>query len=104
MYAQIAAAAVAIFLGQVRDRTTGQPLPSVSVEVGGRHARTDSAGRFRIAGLRAGPQQVTVTSKDVPTQVFHVTVKEPSTRSDLRVCSTTLDYDCSKTIAPTGNG
>jgi hypothetical protein len=89
------ALAVATVSGQIRDRTTSQPLPGVTVAVGTRHATTDSRGRYSLKTVPSGPQTLTVRSTDVPPQHFRITVKAPATRFDARVCSMTLDYNCS---------
>jgi protocatechuate 3,4-dioxygenase beta subunit len=101
--AQAAALTAAVLLGQVSDRTTGQPLPGVIVQVGTLHTTSDKAGRFTLKGVRAGAQTLTASSSDVPVQHFHATVAEPSTRFNVRVCSTTLDYDCSGTTGGSGS-
>lgn len=87
-----------VLSGVVRDQTTGQPLIGVSVQVDGQHSVTDSAGHYLIKGVHPGVHTLTIGSKDVPSQRFHVTVKPPSTRFDMRACSTTLDYNCSGPI------
>ena len=84
----------AIVAGTVGDRTTGQPLPGVTVSIGSAHAMTRADGRFRLTGVKPGPAALTVESDDVPPQRFSVKVGAKTTRADLRVCSTTLDYNC----------
>lgn len=84
----------ALLIGTVSDRTTGQPLPGVSVSIGAVHATTRADGSFRLAGVKAGRTTVRTESDDVPPQHFAVTVGKVSSRLDLRVCSTTLDYNC----------
>ncbi|MGH7661456.1 MAG: carboxypeptidase regulatory-like domain-containing protein [Vulcanimicrobiaceae bacterium] len=81
--------------GVIRDRTTSQPLPGVTVAIGSRHATTDSNGRYALKAVASGPQTLIVRSNDVPPQRFHLTVRAPATRFDMRVCSMTLDYSCS---------
>jgi len=90
----------AILAGFVRDQTTGQALAGVSVRIDGKHAVTNSAGHYIVNGVRPGTRTLTIGSKDVPSQRFRVMVKSPSTRFDMRACSTTLDYSCS---GPAGN-
>lgn len=102
--AQAAALCAAVLLGQVRDRTTGQPLTHVLVEVGGRHATTDGSGRFSLAGLALGKQTVTLSSSDVPPQRFQIVLTQPVTRFDVRACSATLDYSCGGGSSSPGNG
>jgi RHS repeat-associated protein len=47
--------APASLTGTIRT-TAGAPLPGVTVSIGSRHARTDTAGRFRLTGLPQGMQ------------------------------------------------
>jgi hypothetical protein len=42
--------------GTVVDRTTGEPLQTVAVRVGGRQTYTDAAGRFRLERVPLGDQ------------------------------------------------
>ncbi len=93
-----------VLSGVVRDQTTGQPLPGVSIHVDGKQSVTDSDGHYLIKGVHAGARTLTIGSKDVPSQRFHVTVKPPSTRFDMRACSTTLDYNCSSSAGSMQNG
>ncbi len=86
--------AVLVFSGRVLDRTTGQGLPHVVVEVGNARATTDANGRFSIRNAKPGRSNVTVKSDDVPTQHFPITIGTTGAHLDLRVCSTTLDYNC----------
>jgi hypothetical protein len=85
---------LSVLLGSVADRTTGQPLPGVRVELGAAHATSRADGSFRLSGLKAGHATLLVSSDDVPPQRFPVTVGAATTHVDLRVCSTTLDYNC----------
>jgi hypothetical protein len=50
----------AVVIGRVRDTSSGAPVASARVRIGPRTAVTDSAGRFRISGIRSGPQPVEV--------------------------------------------
>lgn len=86
--------ALAVLLGSVADRTTGQPLPGVSVIFGSAHATTRADGSFRLVGVKPGHGTLTVESDDVPPQHVPITVGAKPARVDLRVCSTTLDYNC----------
>lgn len=103
-FAALFAAALAIVAGQISDRTTGQPLTGVNVQIDGKHAITDDRGHYAVKGVRPGVRAMTIGSKDVPAQHFHVTVKEPSTRFDTEACSTTLDYNCSTPAGLPQNG
>src|SRR5579875_88278 len=87
--------ATAIVSGQIRDRTTGQPMPDIRVTIGSRRTSTDAGGRYSLRGIPSGTQTLVVQSNDVPRQTFQVDVNAPSTRFDARVCSMTLDYSCS---------
>jgi hypothetical protein len=86
--------AFAVLLGTVNDRTTGQPLAGVTVSVGSAHAVSRADGSYRLANVKPGPATLTASSDDVPPQQFTLTVGATTTRHDLRVCSTTLDYNC----------
>jgi hypothetical protein len=92
--ALIATWTLAVLVGNLADRTTGQPLPGVSVSIGAAHAMSHSDGSFRLTGLRPGHATLSVSSDDVPPQQFPVTIGNASSRVHLRVCSTTLDYNC----------
>lgn len=85
--------AFAIVTGSIADRTTGQPIPGVTVSAGAAHSVTNAEGAFRLVVPKAGPVVLSVSSDDVPPQQFPVTAgaKAPVR---LRVCSTTLDYNC----------
>jgi hypothetical protein len=96
--------ALAILTGQITDRTTGQPLSGVNVQVDNKHAVTDGSGRYAVKGVASGARWVTIGSKDVPSERFRVTIKAPSTRFDMRACSTTLDYSCSGPAGSMQNG
>jgi hypothetical protein len=85
---------LAVLLGSVADRTTGQPLPGVHVSLGTAHTTSRADGSFRLSGLKPGRATLSVSSDDVPPQRFPVTIGPATTRADLRVCSTTLDYNC----------
>src|SRR5690606_8705931 len=50
--------------GRVTDAATGEPVMDVDVSAGGVHTATDFRGEFRIAGLPAGSQRVTVHTVD----------------------------------------
>ena len=98
------ALAAAVLTGQVTDKTTGQPLPGVRVllTVHGSPATkrspagwTNAQGRYRIANVRPGTYDVSLSSDDVPTQLFHLKVGAKSPQSaDFVACSITLDYSC----------
>jgi hypothetical protein len=89
----ILAIALVIVAGSIVDRTTGQPLPGVTVAIGSVHTVSRADGSFRLTVAKAGPAVVTVSSDDVPPQQFNVKVSPPA-HVNLRVCSTTLDYNC----------
>ncbi len=86
--------ALAVLIGNLADRTTGQPLAGVRVSLGAAHATSHADGSFRLTGLKPGHATLSVSSDDVPPQRFPVTVRSAPSRVDLRVCSTTLDYNC----------
>jgi hypothetical protein len=90
----IPALLLAVLVGTVSDRTTGQPLPGVRVSAGAAHATSRADGGFRLTGVKPGSATLSVESDDVPPQSFMVMVGKTTSRADLRVCSTTLDYNC----------
>lgn len=81
-------------MGTITDRTTGQPLSGVVVNIGSVHATSHDDGTYKLTGVPPGKTTLTVSSDDVPPQRFPVMVGTATTRADLRVCSTTLDYSC----------
>ena len=85
---------LAVLLGTITDRTTGQPLSGVLVTVGAAHATSHDDGSYKLSGVAPGRVTLSVSSDDVPPQRFPVTAGASTTRVDLRVCSTTLDYNC----------
>jgi hypothetical protein len=94
MTSRLALLTAAVILGIVGDRTTGQPLPGVTVSIGSVHARSHTDGTFTLVGVKPGHATIGVESDDVPPQHFSITVGAKTSRADLRVCSTTLDYNC----------
>jgi TonB-dependent starch-binding outer membrane protein SusC len=97
-FAPFAALALAVLVGHVTDKTTGQPLPGLDVQVGGAHplhARTAADGSYRVAGLKPGRYDVTISSDDVPPRSSQVTIgNEKQHTLDVVACSVTLDYSC----------
>jgi hypothetical protein len=89
----ILAIALVIVAGSISDRTTGQPLPGVTVTIGAAHAVSRADGSFRLSVAKAGAAVLSVSSDDVPPQQFNVKLAPPA-HVNLRVCSTTLDYNC----------
>jgi hypothetical protein len=89
---------LAVLLGHVTDKTTGQPLAGVEVLVTGKqsaHTYTKADGMYRLPQLEPGRYLVTLSSGDVPTQLFHVTVGSSKEQTyDLVACSISLDYSC----------
>ncbi|SRR5579884_1239034 len=100
------ALAAAVLVGQVTDKTTGQPLPGVRVLLtphGTQTVRkapagwTSREGRYRIANVPPGKYDVSLSSDDVPTQLFTVTVRSNKNQTaDFVACSITLDYSCGR--------
>ncbi len=90
----IAPVALAVLIGTISDRTTGQPLGGVTVAVGAVHAVSHADGSYRLSGLKPGPATLTISSDDVPPQHISVTIGATSTHADVQACSTTLDYNC----------
>ncbi|HET6894471.1 MAG TPA: carboxypeptidase regulatory-like domain-containing protein [Candidatus Baltobacteraceae bacterium] len=93
-----AALAATVLLGQITDRTTGQPLRGVQVQVTqGRatlRARSDADGRFTIKGVSPGTHTLRYLSDDVPPRTISVKVHGAKDRISITACSTTLDYSC----------
>ncbi len=90
----VAVLAFAVLIGTVTDRTTGQPMPNVTVTVGAAHATSRPDGTYRLTGVKPGKTSVTASSNDAPPQRFPVTVGNATTHLDLVLCSVTLDYNC----------
>jgi hypothetical protein len=90
----VAAWLFAVLIGSVVDRTTGQPLPGVTIALGNLHAISGTDGTFRLSGVKPGRATLNVSSDDVPPQTFSVTVGTTTSHVALRLCSTTLDYNC----------
>lgn len=90
----VAAWVFAVLIGTVADRTTGQPLPGVVVTLGNMRTMSHADGTFRLNGVKPGHAMLSVSSDDVPPQTFPVTVGAKTSHVALRVCSTTLDYNC----------
>jgi hypothetical protein len=84
----------AVLIGTITDRTTGQPMPGVAISLGAAHATSHADGTYKLTALKPGRASVTVSSDDVPPQHLPVSVGPATSRADLRVCSTTLDYNC----------
>ena len=76
---KIAALLLTLVLGQFTDRTTGQPLHGVHVElVRGtttRRAVSGEDGRFTLRGIRPGSYTLHYFSEDVPPKSLTVTVR-----------------------------
>jgi hypothetical protein len=85
---------LAVLVGTVTDRTTGQPMPNVTVAVGAVHATSRPDGTYRLSGVKTGKATVTASSNDAPPQRFPVTIGSATTHLDLVLCSVTLDYNC----------
>lgn len=92
-----AALAVTILIGQVTDKTTGQPLVGVQImaTVHSTHAvaTTNKHGLFHL-NLPPGKYTLHLSSADVPPQQHELVVKGKQQSVTLRACSTTLDYSC----------
>lgn len=86
--------AFAVLIGTLTDHTTGQPMPGVVVTLGNARATSHADGSFRLNGVKPGRATLSVSSDDVPPQTFPVTIGGTSSHVALRVCSTTLDYNC----------
>lgn len=69
------AAQEAVLAGTVTD-SSGGPIPGARVEIvgTGRQARTDDGGRYRLAGLAPGQQEIQVTAASYQTVIRRVTL------------------------------
>jgi hypothetical protein len=85
---------LAVLIGSIADRTTGQPMPGVTVTLGAAHAVSRADGSFKLNGVKPGHATLTLSSDDVPPQHLPVTIGPATSHAVLRVCSTTLDYNC----------
>lgn len=89
--------AVTILIGQVTDKTTGQPLVGVQI-TGTLHsshfaATTNEHGLFHL-NLPPGRYTLHLSSSDVPPQQHDIVVKGKHQSVTLQACSSTLDYSC----------
>ena len=91
---RVAPLALAVVVGTITDRTTGQPLTGVTVAAGAVHTTSRADGTYRLGGVKPGRMTLTFSSDDVPPQHLTITVGTTPSRADLRACSTTLDYNC----------
>ncbi|MBV5331464.1 hypothetical protein JZU69_03525, partial [bacterium] len=64
------ARATGTILGQITNVDTGSFLPNQLVTAGGMQSITDSSGRFELAGLPTGTQNLLVYSMDGMYQTF----------------------------------
>ncbi len=103
-YALAPTLAMAVVMGQVHDRTTGQPLAHVKVTLGSSHTTTDGAGRFTFRNVKPGSPQLTLESDDVPQKRITVHIGTANVHLDVEACSTTLDYNCSAPLPGTQSG
>jgi CarboxypepD_reg-like domain len=89
---------LAVLIGTITDKTTGQPLEGITVTTtAGSHTlqtRTDTAGHFMLRGIGNGTYTLHFSSRDVPAQSAQVRAQGASTHVTLEACSTTLDYTC----------
>jgi peptide/nickel transport system substrate-binding protein len=60
--------------GTITDATTGLPIPSATVTVGGFSAVTDSSGHFLISNVTAGSYQISVSAAGYKTGSQSITV------------------------------
>jgi hypothetical protein len=97
--------AIALLLGQITDKTTGQPLRGVQVRIrqgaATLRAVTGEDGRFRLSGVRPGAYVLNYSSDDVPPGSVRVRVSGAREAIRITACSTTLDYSCT---GPGGGG
>jgi len=89
-----------VLSGHIVDKTTGQPLPNVTVRSGTSHAKTDAAGHYALRGLHPGRITIVLESDDVPPQSFDFNLKRLPAHLNFQACSTTLDYSCAQPGPP----
>lgn len=94
----IAAFAFTLLVGHITDRTTGQPLTGVHVEIvqGQKtlRATSDADGTFHVSGVQPGKHTLRYSSDDVPPKAVSITVSGRKQQLQIAACSTTLDYSC----------
>ncbi len=95
--APIAALALAMLVGRVTDRTTGQSLAGLNVTtIGPTHAvaRTGADGRYMFRHLRPGKYTLVIRGKGVPTVRTRISLAGRTTTKNVVVCNVALDYSC----------
>ncbi|HEY9179119.1 MAG TPA: carboxypeptidase regulatory-like domain-containing protein [Candidatus Baltobacteraceae bacterium] len=94
-----------LLIGQFTDKTTGQPLHGVHVDLrqGTKtlHAVTGEDGGFRLDGVKPGTHVLHYSSGDVPPSQVTITVRGAAQHVHVTACSMTLDYSCG---GPGGGG
>lgn len=66
---------------------------AIALVIGTAHTVSRTDGSFRLSIAKPGAVVVSVNSDDVPPQQFNVKASSTA-HMNLRVCSTTLDYNC----------
>lgn|GEM_PF-2501790 len=97
LLAPSAALAFAILVGQVSDRTTGQPLGGLRVSSIGptrTSVRTNADGHYLLRNLRPGRYTILIRGKGVPTVRARITLSDRRQRKNFVVCNVALDYSC----------
>lgn len=98
LFLPFAALALAVLVGRITDRTTGQSLSGLRVTTIGptrAAARTDSDGRYVFRNLRPGKYTLVIRGKGVPTVRARIALTGRKTTKNLAVCNVALDYSCS---------
>jgi hypothetical protein len=97
-FVRFAALSFALLIGQVTDKTTGQPLAGVHIVLQhgrvARHTVTGADGTFRLPRIPPGSYVLRYSSSDVPAQSTKIAVHGARQRIDITACSATLDYSC----------
>lgn len=92
------AVAFTLLLGQITDKTTGQPLHGVHLDLSQGsatlHAISSDDGRFKIRGVKPGTHTLRYWSADVPPRTLSIAIRGAKTQIGITACSTTLDYSC----------
>ena len=97
IFAPLAVLALAVLVGRITDRTTGQPLAGLEITADGpirARARTDADGRYIFRSLRPGHYLIDVHGKGVPTVAKHIVLHDGKVTENITVCNVALDYSC----------
>ncbi|MGC8484651.1 MAG: carboxypeptidase-like regulatory domain-containing protein [Candidatus Baltobacteraceae bacterium] len=97
LFAPLAVLALAVLVGRITDRTTGQPLAGLEITATGpsrARTQTDSEGRYTFRSLHPGHYSLEIRGKGVPLVQKYVYVSASKTTENITVCNVALDYSC----------